>query len=80
MIGTAALGADSAQSQLTMSVTVARSCIVDAQPAIGGAPRLRLDCASGAARDVQVSESTKPSAPVPSGARQDDLRLVTVNF
>jgi len=78
MIAIAPLVADSTQSQFTVSVTVARSCVVDAQPVVGDAPRLRLQCATGAARDVQVM--TTRNAPVPSSASHADLSVVTVNF
>ena len=78
VMATAPLVADSTQSQLTVSVTVVRSCVVDAQPVAGDAPRLRLQCATGAARDVQVTTSN--AAPVSSGAPHADLRVVTVNF
>jgi hypothetical protein len=76
----APLVADSAKSQFNVTVTVVRSCVVDVQPVVGGAPRLRLDCATGAARDVRVIESTSTAAPLPSGTSSGDLRLVFVNF
>ena len=73
------LTAGTAQSDLGVSVTVVRSCVVDAQPTIAGAPPLRLTCASGAARDVRVTESVSTATQVQSSAPQDD-RVVTVNF
>ena len=80
VIAAAPVVADTAQSPLTVSVTVSRSCVVDAQPVVGDAPRLRLDCATGAARDVQVTETTSSAASVRSSAADGAQRVLTVNF
>jgi len=74
------LTAGTAQSDLGVSVTVVRSCVVDAQPSVAGAPPLRLNCSAGAARDVRVTESVSAATPVLSNAPQADLRVLLVNF
>ena len=76
----APLIADSAQAELRVSVTVARSCVVDVQPVVGGAPRLLLECATGAGRDVQVIESTRTATAVESSTPHRDLPVLVVNF
>jgi hypothetical protein len=76
----APLIAESLQSQLNVSVIVARSCVVDVQPVVGGAPRLRLACAAGAGRDVRVIESTRAVAPAESDAPRGGVPVLLVNF
>jgi hypothetical protein len=80
VIATAPLVADSVQSQLSVSVTVARSCVVDAQTVIGGDPRLRLTCAAGAARDVHVTQTISTPAAVATDSSHNSLRVLTLNF
>jgi hypothetical protein len=66
------LSADSSSAQLTVGVTVVRSCAVEKT-----APTLRLTCTAGANANLRRSESVeKPAAIVGS----DDIHVITLNF
>jgi hypothetical protein len=92
VLAAAPLAAGSANAQLTVGVIVARSCVVDAQPAAQLSSRVRLECASGAARGLRLSGVTRiggsarttellaPTLPFSGAASQRDLRVLTVNF
>ena len=75
--GAAVVSADSSGAQMTVSVTVVRSCIVDARPAEPEIPQLRLTCTAGAQSNLRVAETTPaPSATVTSVGD----RVLTLNF
>ena len=79
--GVQALSADSASTQLTVGVTVLRSCVVDARAAENenDAPTLRLTCTAGAHSNVKLSESIQQSAETVS-AGSGGLQIITLNF
>jgi hypothetical protein len=80
LVGVAGAGAASAGSssaQMTVGVTVVRSCAVDARPAAGASPLLRLTCTAGARSNLRLSESLQKPARTMSS---DDLQVVTLNF
>jgi hypothetical protein len=87
------LAAGSANAQLVLSVTVVRSCVVDAQPSSPTASRLKLSCAAGAMRGLQLNQGATtfssseraadllaPTSPMSQTTSQSDLRVLTVNF
>ena len=63
------LFADSASVQLVIGVTVARSSVINTQPAESSS-HVSIVCAKGACEALRVSSSTS----------QSDLRVVTINF
>jgi hypothetical protein len=74
VLGTGAVAAGSSAAQMTVSVTVVRSCAVDVQ---GGdiTARLRLTCTAGAQSTVKVSQTlSQPPVAVAPGM------LLTLNF
>jgi hypothetical protein len=75
--GARALSADSASAQLTVGVTVVRSCAVDARAMENGAPALRLTCTAGAQSNLRLSESIQSPAETVSA---DGLQIITLNF
>lgn len=76
VVGASAVSAGSNSAQLTVGVTVVRSCAVDARPMEQASPMLRLTCTSGAQSHVRLSESTQKPRTVSS----DDLQVLTLNF
>ena len=76
MAGAAVVSASSGSAQMTVSVTVVRSCVVDARPA-EPAPQLRLTCTAGAQSNLRVAETTY--APSPTTTSVGD-KLFTLNF
>ena len=90
--GVATASAGSNGAQLTVGVTVTRSCAVDARPADASYSVLRLNCAAGATPGVRLSDSgqrpadasaalglrvpTVPFSETPTGS----LHVVTLNF
>lgn len=77
--GVQALSADSASAQLTVGVTVVRSCAIDARAAENDTPTLRLTCTAGVQSNVKLSESIQqPAETVSAGA--GGLRIITLNF
>jgi len=90
--GVATVSAGSNSAQLTVGVTVVRSCAVNARPADAASSFVRLNCAAGAAQGVRLSDTTQrplntsgaselrvpttPSSQSPSGS----LQVVTLNF
>jgi len=75
VLGPPAVAAGSSAAQMTVGVTVVRSCAVDVQGG-GTTARLRLTCTAGAQSTVKVSEtlSQPPVAAAPGGM------LLTLNF
>ena len=65
------LSADTASAQLTVGVTVARSCAVET-----ASPTLRLTCTAGANSNLRLSKSVQPATLVGS----DDVQVITLNF
>jgi hypothetical protein len=77
LAGTGVANAGSSSAQMSVGVTVARSCAVDARPAGKASPLLRLTCTNGANSNLRVSETAQPSsAPVVS----DGSKTLTLNF
>ena len=74
--GVRAVSADTSSTQLTVGVTVARSCAVDSRPADKASPALRLTCTAGANANLRVSESLR----TPGETVSDGLQVVTLNF
>jgi hypothetical protein len=75
--GIRAVSADSASAQLTVGVTVARSCAVDARPMASMPSAMpRLTCVAGARTTLRMSESVHRA----SQTAMDGLRVVTLNF
>ena len=76
MAGTGVASAGSSSAQMNVSVTVVRSCAVDARPD-KRAPILRLTCTTGAQSTLKVSETVQqPSAAVFS----EGSTVLTLNF
>jgi hypothetical protein len=74
--GTGVASAGSSSAQMTVGVTVVRSCAVDARHD-KTAPMLRLRCTSGAQSNLKVSETVqRPSAAVTS----EGSTILTLNF
>jgi hypothetical protein len=74
--GEAVTHAGSSSAQMTVSVTVVRSCAVDTRIA-NDAPVLRLTCAPGAQSTLKVSETVQqPSTSVSADGRT----ILTLNF
>ena len=74
--GVRALSADSSSAQLTVGVTVVRSCAVDSRAA-GPASPVRLTCTAGARSNLRLSESIHTSSET---VASDGLHVVTLNF
>jgi hypothetical protein len=74
--GAGAMSAGSSSAQLTVGVTVVRSCAIDARPTEKASPLLRLTCTSGAQSNVRLSESVQKPRTISS----DDVQVVTLNF
>jgi hypothetical protein len=70
------LSADTSSAQLTVGVTVARSCAVDSRPADKASRALRLTCTAGANSNLRLSESLR----TPGETVSDGLQVVTLNF
>jgi hypothetical protein len=73
LAGVAAKGvvyAGSTSAQMSVSVTVVRSCAI-------GRSRLLLTCAAGAGSNVRISESFQPSA---TASMSEGSRILTLNF
>jgi len=78
VVGAGMVSAGSSSAQLTVGVTVVRSCAIDARPTDKMSPPLRLTCTAGAHSNVRLSESVqKPAA---QSVSSDDLQVVTLNF
>ena len=75
--GVRALSADSSSAQLTVGVTVVRSCAVDSRAAGTASPLVRLTCTAGARSTMRLSESSHTST---GTTASDTLRVVTLNF
>jgi hypothetical protein len=75
--GTGAVRAGSSAAQITVGVTVVRSCVVDVRTGDTTAPQLRLTCTAGGQSGVTVTESI----PQPSVAEgPDGDAILTLNF
>ena len=71
--GAGVLSAGSSSAQMAVSVTVVRSCLVDAR-----LEQVRFTCTGGAQSTVTVSDvMQQPSAAVTS---DDHTRVLTLNF
>ena len=75
MAGSGVASAGSSSAQMTVSVTVMRSCAVDAH-ADNTAPVVRLTCTTGAQSTLKVSETVQP----PSTAATEGSAVLTLNF
>ena len=73
--GAGVVSAESSIAQMTVSVTVVRSCAVDAH-ADNNAPVVRLTCTTGAQSTLKVSETGQP----PSTATTESSAVLTLNF
>jgi hypothetical protein len=73
----AAVSAGSSSAQLTVGVTVVRSCAVDARPTGNASPFLRLSCTAGTQSTVRVSETAH--TPTAAVASEGD-KVLTLNF
>jgi hypothetical protein len=74
--GAGGVSAGSSSAQMTVGVTVVRSCVVETR-ADNDAPVLRLTCTTGAQSTLKVSETV----PRPSSARSaEGSTLLTLNF
>jgi len=74
--GARIVSAGSNSAQMTVNVTVVRSCAVDTR-ADNAAPVLRLTCTAGAQSTLRVSETVQPSsiADITEGST-----VLTLNF
>jgi hypothetical protein len=77
LIGTGAVFADSNAAQMTVGVTVVRSCVVDVRAGDTSAPQLRLNCTASGQSTVKVTESI-PQPSVAAGRGGD--AVLTLNF
>jgi hypothetical protein len=77
LIGTGAVFADSNAAQMTVGVTVVRSCVVDVRAGDMSAPQLRLNCTASGQSTVKVTESI-PQPSVAAGQGSD--AILTLNF
>ena len=74
--GAGVVSAESSSAQMTVSVTVVRSCAVETQ-ADNDAPVLRLTCTTGAQSSLKVSETVqRPSSAVTA----EGSTILTLNF
>ena len=73
--GASVAAAGSSSAQMTVSVTVVRSCAVDTHPD-STAPVVRLTCTTGAQSTLKVSETVQP----PSTAATEGSAVLTLNF
>ena len=71
------VSADSRSAQLTVGVTVVRSCAVDARPASTTSPGLRLTCTTGAQSTLKVSETPQPPS---TAVVSEGSTVLTLNF
>jgi hypothetical protein len=82
--------ASTASTPLTVSVTVARSCVVRTTPLEPGFAAVHLTCVPAAAADVKQSDAGEASMETPgtvslrmpttAAPTRVDTRVVTVNF
>jgi hypothetical protein len=73
LAGVAGMGVASAGSstaQMSVSVTVVRSCAIEASPL------LHVTCTAGARSNLRITETVQPSAAVMS----EGSRILTLNF
>jgi hypothetical protein len=73
LAGVAATGvvcAGSTSAQMSVSVTVVRSCTIERSP-------LLLTCTAGAASNVRISETFQPPA---AAVMSEGSRVLTLNF
>jgi len=74
--GARIVSAESNSAQMTVSVTVIRSCAVDAH-AGNTAPVVRLRCTTGAQSTLKVSETVQPPS---SALTAEGSAILTLNF
>ena len=72
MSGVKALSADTASAQLTVGVTVVRSCAVEK-----ASPTLRVTCTAGASSNLRLSTTVQTPATL---VGSDDVHVITLNF
>jgi hypothetical protein len=75
--GTGAVFAGSSAAQMTVGVTVVRSCVVDVRAGDTSVPQLRLNCSASGQSTAKVTESI-PHPSVAAGPGGDTL--LTLNF
>ena len=75
--GTSAVVAGSSAAQMTVAVTVVRSCVVEVRAGDTSAPQLRLNCTANAQSTANVTESI-PQRAVAAGPGGD--AILTLNF
>jgi hypothetical protein len=77
VIGTSGVAAGSSAAQMTVGVTVVRSCVVDVRAGDANAPQLRLTCSVSGPSSVNVAESiSQPSVAASPGGDA----ILTLNF
>ena len=74
--GASVASAGSSSAQMTVSVTVVRSCAVDTH-ADDTAPVVRLTCTTGAQSTLKVSETVQPPS---TAAITEGSTVLTLNF
>ena len=74
--GARVVSAESSSAQMTVSVTVVRSCAVETR-ADNAAPVLRLTCTTGAQSTLKVSETVQPPS---TAAITEGSTVLTLNF
>ena len=74
--GASVASAGSSSAQMTVSVTVVRSCAVDTRTD-NTAPVLRLTCTTGAQSTLKVSETVQPPS---TAAVTEGSTVLTLNF
>jgi hypothetical protein len=70
------VSAESSSAQMTVSVTVVRSCVVETR-ADNDAPVLRFTCTTGAQSTLKVSETVQPPS---SALTAEGSAILTLNF
>ena len=75
--GTCAVSAGSSAAQMTVAVTVVRSCVVEVRAGDTSAPQLRLNCTANGPSTANVTESI-PQQAFAGGPGGD--AILTLNF
>jgi hypothetical protein len=76
--GSGIVSAGSSSAEMTVGVTVVRSCAIDARPVEKSSSPLRLTCTAGAHSNVRLSEAVQ--RPTAQNVSSNDLQVVTLNF
>jgi len=69
------IAANSSNAQLTVAVTVTRSCAIDAGVAADGSPTLNVECAAHGEAAFRTAPAQRITGPTIGG-----WHVVTVNF